>query len=77
MVAWAEAGAMSLHFTILMTCPPSPRLERISLCLSVEAFGYIMVAMASSRVSLGSVACVDVADYVAHNRFCIISEMKL
>ena len=38
MIAWAEAGAMSLHFTILMTCPPFPPLRAhfaVSKCRSI------------------------------------------
>ena len=47
LAAWADAGAMNLQFTLLMTW--AARLEYISLCLSVEAFVGIMMAMSRPR----------------------------
>ena len=47
LAAWADAGAMNLQFTLLMTW--AARLECTSLCLSVEAFVLSMMAMGKTR----------------------------
>ena len=47
LAACAEAAAMNLQFTLLVT--RAPRLECIALCLSVEAFIQIMMEMSKPR----------------------------
>ena len=56
--------------------PHRPRVNPAQRASSAAPASAI-AASAGWRESVCSAACVDVADYAAHIRFCIISEMKI